>query len=295
MFDYLEEEEQEKVDPVELFEAIAKQENQLLKNVIYFFIRRIDEQTFYPIEFYHYEPAYGFNHLQEKHQIQKCCEFLKLLAEGFKRETYPVGLNEESWVLRNIDNKPYLDSFSTDTQFTQFYFKLSSICLFLKHNKIAIPDYLQSGYKKVSYVSIPLYPSLEAFVKDLRIKEQADKKQWSELDAIEEPELNPEQLKEELYRLKKENEALTAKNTQLKAQQPILLRQCWDKDLLSIAITVRNQDWKNYDPETGSGRERIKKENIISELKEKYHLTDNQAKSIELVACPIDRNPAKSF
>ena len=60
-----------------------------------------------------------------------------------------------------------------------------------------------------------------------------------------------------------------------------------ENDRLALAIKARKDYWANYDPNLNNAP---KAEATAKELREKYNLSDNQAKAIEIVACPINRN-----
>lgn len=96
----------------------------------------------------------------------------------------------------------------------------------------------------------------------------------------------------EIERLKKEIEEKDKRIFELQSvleskNYPIFLNKFMENDRLALAIKARKDYWANYDPNLNNAP---KAEATAKELREKYNLSDNQAKAIEIVACPINRN-----
>ena len=96
----------------------------------------------------------------------------------------------------------------------------------------------------------------------------------------------------EIERLKKEIEEKNKRISELQSvleskNYPIFLNKFMENDRLALAIKARTDYWAHYDPNLNNAP---KAEATAKELREKYNLSDNQAKAIEIVACPINRN-----
>ena len=89
-------------------------------------------------------------------------------------------------------------------------------------------------------------------------------------------------LQKDLEQAKKEIE-------KLKKLVPILLGTYRKDDPLLIAIKIRNKEWSNYNEQ--DRRTRPTQDAICEDLKTNYNVqTDQLAKAIELVSCPINRS-----
>ena len=89
-------------------------------------------------------------------------------------------------------------------------------------------------------------------------------------------------LQKDLEQAKKEIE-------KLKKLVPILLGTYRKDDPLLIAIKIRNKEWSNYNEQ--DRRTRPTQDAICEDLKANYNVqTDQLAKAIELVSCPINRS-----
>ncbi len=84
-----------------------------------------------------------------------------------------------------------------------------------------------------------------------------------------------------------EIQRLKIRIAELEADSPSCLGKYHDNDPLLLAIQIRNKDWKRYDPDNDRAT-RGSQVAIIHELEEKG-FSNAQAKSIEMVACPIKR------
>ena len=97
-----------------------------------------------------------------------------------------------------------------------------------------------------------------------------------------------EELKELKSKLEEKDKKIDELQTALnKMDYPIQLNKFMENDRLALAIQARKDYWANYDPNLNNAP---KAEATAKELREKYNLSDNQAKAIEIVACPINRN-----
>lgn len=125
------------------------------------------------------------------------------------------------------------------------------------------------------------------YIENLSDVENADLIPLQKEKAESVPELN-----QEIERLKSELEEKDKKITELqtaldKMDYPIQLNKFMENDRLALAIQARKDYWANYAPNLNNAP---KAEATAKELREKYNLSDNQAKAIEIVACPINRN-----
>lgn len=141
---------------------------------------------------------------------------------------------------------------------------------------------------------------LEQRIKQL--EEELDKQRTinSNLEAtkpIEQVSINNNQnLTEKINQLKLDNQKLTEqlnesnkKFEELKRQIPILLGKYRQDDPLLLAIQIRNKEWANYNEQ--DRKTRPTQEAICEDLKTNYNVqTDQLAKAIELVSCPINRS-----
>lgn len=87
--------------------------------------------------------------------------------------------------------------------------------------------------------------------------------------------------------LKMEIDTLKKQVRKLESERPILINKFREDDPLYLAIKIRNQEWKNYDPDNDR-QTRGNQTAIVKELEDKG-FSNVQAKSIEMVACPIKR------
>jgi len=107
---------------------------------------------------------------------------------------------------------------------------------------------------------------------------------------------NNKDLTEEIKQLKLDNQKLTEqlkeaqiKIEELKKQVPILLGQYRQDDPLLLAIQTRNREWANYDEK--KQRSKPTQAAICADLRGNHGVTTEQlAKAIELVSCPINRS-----
>lgn len=107
---------------------------------------------------------------------------------------------------------------------------------------------------------------------------------------------NNQDLTEEIKQLKLYNQELTEqlkmaqiKIEELKKQVPILLGKYRQDDPLLLAIQTRNREWANYDEK--NQRSKPTQAAICADLRGNYGVTTEQlAKAIELVSCPINRS-----
>lgn len=107
---------------------------------------------------------------------------------------------------------------------------------------------------------------------------------------------NNQDLTEEIKQLKLDNQKLTEqlnkaqiKIEELKEQIPILLGEYRADDPLLLAIQIRNKEWSKYNER--DRRTRPTQDAICEALKANYNVqTDQLAKAIELVSCPINRS-----
>ncbi|MFQ0972371.1 hypothetical protein [Gilliamella sp. BG6] len=107
---------------------------------------------------------------------------------------------------------------------------------------------------------------------------------------------NNQDLTEEIKQLKLDNQKLTEqlnkaqiKIEELKEQIPILLGKYRADDPLLLAIQIRNKEWSKYNEQ--DRRTRPTQDAICEALKANYNVqTDQLAKAIELVSCPINRS-----
>lgn len=107
---------------------------------------------------------------------------------------------------------------------------------------------------------------------------------------------NNQDLIDKINNLKLDNEKLTdllnkanADIEELKKQVPILLGKYRQDDPLLLAIQTRNREWANYDEK--NQRNKPTQAAICADLRGNYGVTTEQlAKAIELVSCPINRS-----
>lgn len=107
---------------------------------------------------------------------------------------------------------------------------------------------------------------------------------------------NNQDLIDKINNLKLDNEKLTdllnkanADIEELKKQVPILLGKYRQDDPLLLAIQTRNREWANYDEK--NQRSKPTQAAICADLRGNYGVTTEQlAKAIELVSCPINRS-----
>ncbi|HDY9258279.1 hypothetical protein [Pluralibacter gergoviae] len=87
-----------------------------------------------------------------------------------------------------------------------------------------------------------------------------------------------------------EIERLKQTIAELELRLPIFLGEFRDDDPLKIAIQIRHQEWRGYDPEN---RKTIpSQEGLIAQIVDEnkaFDMKDAQARAIEKVACPIKR------
>ncbi|MDF7670133.1 hypothetical protein PT276_02750 [Orbaceae bacterium ESL0721] len=117
----------------------------------------------------------------------------------------------------------------------------------------------------------------------LKIALNDSKEQNNKLESeINQLKANNNNLTEQLAKAKKDIE-------ELKKNVPILLGTYRTDDPLLLAIQIRNKEWANYDE--SNKRTRPTQDAIIADLKENHNVgTDQLAKAIELVSCPIYRS-----
>ncbi|AOR59543.1 hypothetical protein [Pectobacterium parmentieri] len=87
--------------------------------------------------------------------------------------------------------------------------------------------------------------------------------------------------------LRMEIDSLRRQIRKLENERPILIKKYRDDDPLYLAIQIRNQEWAKYDTENDRAT-RGNQVAIIQTLEGKG-FSNAQAKSIEMVACPIKR------
>ncbi|EAM7097573.1 hypothetical protein FIV60_09915 [Salmonella enterica] len=87
--------------------------------------------------------------------------------------------------------------------------------------------------------------------------------------------------------LKMEIDSLKKQVRKLENERPILINRYREDDPLYLAIKIRNQEWAKYDPDNDR-QTRGNQTAIVRDLEDKG-FSNVQAKSIEMVACPIKR------
>jgi regulator of replication initiation timing len=283
------------IDPINLFTELSELINESVIMVATAFIRLNNCSSLVNIYPYQYDPINGI----EEIPFDDSKNFIKAIVNGYERVIITDEIDDYCAGYWGLSKNGKLDyNINGINTFRPFYFVREEVSRFLEFHCIPLPscitkEIIDSTNNNCINNDNKLLQRINQLEQELNEQQKINSKfahiKSSNITDIGHLERENNQLKLNNKKLTEQLNKAQIKIEKLKEQIPILLGKYRADDPLLLAIQIRNKEWSNYNEK--DRRTRPTQEAICEDLKASYDVqTDQLAKAIELVSCPINRS-----